>query len=58
MVKVLLDSMVPISELLAMKRSNVDFKAGVIKLEAMNIKTRKAREVPLSTKTRSSSRSK
>jgi len=51
MVMVLLDSMVRISELLAMKRSNVDFKAGVIKLEAMNTKTRKAREVPLSTKT-------
>ncbi|MBI0576759.1 tyrosine-type recombinase/integrase [Neobacillus cucumis] len=51
MVMVLLDSMVRISELLAMKRSNVDFKAGIIKLEAMNTKTRKAREVPLSTKT-------
>ncbi|MEH7116954.1 tyrosine-type recombinase/integrase [Neobacillus vireti] len=51
MVMVLLDSMVRISELLAMKRSNVDFKAGVIKLEAMNTKTRKAREVPLSSKT-------
>lgn len=48
---VLLDTMVRISELLAMKRSNVDFKAGSIKLEAMNTKTRKAREVPLSTKT-------
>jgi integrase/recombinase XerD len=51
MVMVLLDSMVRISELLAMKRSLVDFKAGVIKLEAMNTKTRKAREVPLSSKT-------
>jgi integrase/recombinase XerD len=51
MVMVLLDSMVRISELLAMKRSRVDFKAGVIKLEAMNTKTRKAREVPLSSKT-------
>jgi integrase/recombinase XerD len=51
MVMVLLDSMVRISELLAMKRINVDFKAGVIKLEAMNTKTRKAREVPLSSKT-------
>jgi integrase/recombinase XerD len=51
MVMVLLDTMVRISELLAMKRSNVDFKAGTIKLEAMNTKTRKAREVPLSTKT-------
>jgi integrase/recombinase XerD len=43
--------MVRISELLAMKRSNVDFKAGIIKLEAMNTKTRKAREIPISTKT-------
>jgi integrase/recombinase XerD len=51
MVLVLLDTMVRISELLAMKRSNVDFKAGTIKLEAMNTKTRKEREVPLSTKT-------
>jgi integrase/recombinase XerD len=51
MVMVLLDSMVRISELLGMKRSNVDYKAGVIKLEAMNTKTRKAREVPLSSKT-------
>jgi integrase/recombinase XerD len=51
MVMVFLDTMVRISELLAMKRSNVDFKAGTIKLEAMNTKTRKAREVPLSTKT-------
>jgi integrase/recombinase XerD len=51
MVMVLLDSMVRISELLSMKRSNVDFKAGIIKLEAMNTKTRLAREVPLSTKT-------
>ncbi|WHY68873.1 tyrosine-type recombinase/integrase [Neobacillus sp. SuZ13] len=51
MVLVLLDTMVRISELLAMKRPNVDFKAGTIKLEAMNTKTRKAREVPLSIKT-------
>lgn len=51
MVMVLLDSMVRISELLAMKRSNVDLASGTIKLEAMNTKTRKAREVPLSSKT-------
>ncbi|MFJ7729275.1 tyrosine-type recombinase/integrase [Neobacillus sp. NPDC097160] len=48
---VLLDTMVRISELVAMKRSNVDLKNGVIKLEAMGTKTRKAREVPVSTKT-------
>jgi integrase/recombinase XerD len=51
MVFVLLDTLVRISELVAMKRSNVDFKAGVIKLEAVGTKTRKAREVPISTKT-------
>jgi integrase/recombinase XerD len=51
MVMVLLDSMVRISELLAMKRSNVNLKKGIIKLEAMNTKTRKAREVPISSKT-------
>ncbi|PGY10626.1 tyrosine-type recombinase/integrase [Bacillus sp. AFS031507] len=51
MVMVLLDSMVRISELLAMKRSNVDLKKGIIKLEAMNTKTRKAREVLISSKT-------
>jgi integrase/recombinase XerD len=43
--------MVRTSKLLAMKRNNVDFKAVVIKLEAMKTKTRKAREVPLSSKT-------
>jgi integrase/recombinase XerD len=32
MVMVLLDSMVRISELLAMKRDNVDFKTGIIKI--------------------------
>ncbi|WP_413299720.1 tyrosine-type recombinase/integrase [Bacillus sp. 1P10SD] len=48
---VLLDTMVRISELVAMKRSNVDIKNGIIKLEAMGTKTRKAREVPISTKT-------
>ncbi|MEH7116878.1 tyrosine-type recombinase/integrase [Neobacillus vireti] len=51
MVMVLLDSMVRIGELLNMKRSLVDLKAGIIKLEAMNTKTRRAREVPISNKT-------
>jgi integrase/recombinase XerD len=51
MVMVLLDSMVRVGELLNMKRSNVDFKLGIIKLEALNTKTRKAREVPISSKT-------
>ncbi|MDP4085113.1 MAG: tyrosine-type recombinase/integrase [Bacillota bacterium] len=48
---VLLDTLVRISELVEMKRSNVDFKEGVIKLESMGTKSRKAREVPISTKT-------
>ncbi|MEH7085281.1 tyrosine-type recombinase/integrase [Neobacillus drentensis] len=48
---VLLDTLVRISELVAMQRSNVDFKTGVIKNEAMGTKTRKAREVPISSKT-------
>jgi integrase/recombinase XerD len=48
---VLLDTLVRISELVAIKRSNVDLKGGFIQLEAVNTKTRKARTVPLSTKT-------
>lgn len=48
---VLLYTLLRISELVAMERSNVDFKAGVIILEAMGTKTRKAREIPISTKT-------
>jgi integrase/recombinase XerD len=51
MVTVLLDTMVRIGELLNMKRSLVDLKKGIIQLEAMNTKTRKAREVPISSKT-------
>ncbi|MFB3168499.1 tyrosine-type recombinase/integrase [Neobacillus sp. 179-C4.2 HS] len=48
---VLLDTLVRISELVTIKRSNVDLKGGFIQLEAGNTKTRKARTVPLSTKT-------
>jgi integrase/recombinase XerD len=51
MTMVMLDSMVRISELLSMKRSRVDLKAGIIELEALNTKTRKRREVPISAKT-------
>lgn len=47
----LLDTMVRISELLAIKRSNVDLKQGLIKLEAHETKTKRARVVPISTKT-------
>jgi integrase/recombinase XerD len=51
MTLVLLDSMVRITELLSMKRSLVDLKAGVIQLEAQITKTRRGREVPISNKT-------
>lgn len=50
MILVLLDTMVRISELLEIKRSTVDLKAGFIQLEAIDTKTRKARIVPLSSK--------
>ncbi|WP_338447761.1 tyrosine-type recombinase/integrase [Niallia oryzisoli] len=48
---ILLDTLVRISELIAIKRCNVDLKGGFIQLEAGDTKTRKARTVPLSTKT-------
>ncbi|UOE57286.1 tyrosine-type recombinase/integrase [Cytobacillus oceanisediminis] len=47
----LLDTMVRISELLAIKRENVDLKQGTIKLEAHETKTKRARTVPISSKT-------
>jgi integrase/recombinase XerD len=50
-VLVLLDTMVRVSELIAIKRENVDLKGGFIKLEAAFTKTRKSRTVPLSSKT-------
>lgn len=51
MICVLLDTMVRMSELVAIKRSNVYFGEGVIKLEARNTKTRKGRTVPISSRT-------
>ncbi|MDD9312593.1 tyrosine-type recombinase/integrase [Cytobacillus firmus] len=48
---VLLDTLVRISELVAIKRANVDLKAGFITLEAGETKTRKTSSVPLSSKT-------
>ncbi|WP_338447756.1 tyrosine-type recombinase/integrase [Niallia oryzisoli] len=51
MIYVLLDTMVRISELLNMKRSNVDLKSGFIKLEPHETKTKRSRSVPISTKT-------
>jgi integrase/recombinase XerD len=47
----LLDTMVRISELLAIKRENVNLKEGLIKLEAHETKTKRARTVPISNKT-------
>lgn len=51
MIYSLLDTMVRISELLAVKRENVDLKVGSIHLEADITKNRKARIVPLSSQT-------
>ncbi|MGC4378429.1 tyrosine-type recombinase/integrase [Fictibacillus sp. Mic-4] len=51
MIYVMLDTMVRASELLAMKRSNVDLKAGEIRLEGDKTKTKKARTVPISAHT-------
>ncbi len=51
MIYTLLDTMVRISELLNIKRSNVDLKSGHIKLEPHKTKTKRARTVPISTKT-------
>lgn len=51
MVYILLDTMVRCSELMKMKRENVDLHAGTIQLEAHETKTKRARIVPLSSKT-------
>lgn len=51
MIYVLLDTMIRCSELIKIKRNNVDLTEGLIQLEAKNTKTKKARLVPLSTKT-------
>lgn len=51
MIYTLLDTMVRISELLNIKRSNVDLKYGQIKLEPHKTKTKRARTVPISSKT-------
>jgi integrase/recombinase XerD len=51
MIYALLDTMVRISELLTIKRDNIDLKAGFIQLAAEDTKTRKTRLVPLSTQT-------
>jgi integrase/recombinase XerD len=51
MIYALLDTMVRISELLAIKRENIDVKGGSILLEADITKNRKSRNVPLSSQT-------
>jgi integrase/recombinase XerD len=51
MIYLLLDTMVRISELLKMKRCNVDINSGSIKLEPYETKTKRSRSVPISTKT-------
>ncbi|MED1599660.1 tyrosine-type recombinase/integrase, partial [Alkalihalophilus marmarensis] len=48
---ILLDTMVRCSELVQIKRENVDLKAGTIQLEPHETKTKRARLVPLSTRT-------
>ncbi|GAE24407.1 phage-related integrase/recombinase [Halalkalibacter wakoensis JCM 9140] len=50
-VYVLLDTMVRCSELIKIKRENVDLKAGTIQLEPHETKSKRARIVPLSSKT-------
>lgn len=51
MVCVLLDTMVRISELLHMRRANVNLTAGTIKLVAHETKVKRGRTVPISDKT-------
>ncbi|MFS0637295.1 tyrosine-type recombinase/integrase [Mesobacillus foraminis] len=51
MIYTLLDTMVRISELLKIKRCNVDLKSGQIQLEPHETKTKRARLVPISVKT-------
>lgn len=48
---VLLDTLVRCAELVGIKRKNIDIKAGFITLESEGTKTKKARSVPISTKT-------
>ncbi|MBU8768764.1 tyrosine-type recombinase/integrase [Cytobacillus oceanisediminis] len=48
---VLLDTLVRCAELINIKRTNIDLKAGFITLESLNTKTKKGRTVPISTKT-------
>jgi integrase/recombinase XerD len=51
MIYVMLDTMIRVSELLKTRKSNIDLKAGQIKLEPHETKMKRARTVPISTKT-------
>jgi integrase/recombinase XerD len=51
MIFILLDTMVRCSELIQLRRENVDLKEGTIKLEPHETKTKRSRKVPLSTRT-------
>jgi integrase/recombinase XerD len=44
----MLDTMVRVRELLAIRRENVDLKNGIVTLKAMDTKTKKMRQVPIS----------
>ncbi|MCM3706434.1 tyrosine-type recombinase/integrase [Cytobacillus firmus] len=50
-IQFLLDTMVRVSELVAIKRENVHLDDGFVKLEATETKTRRARLIPLSART-------
>ncbi|MGD6854492.1 tyrosine-type recombinase/integrase [Bacillus infantis] len=50
-VYVLLDTLVRVSELMDIKRKNIDFKTLTIRLEAADTKTRQGRYVPISART-------
>jgi integrase/recombinase XerD len=51
LIYVLLDTMIRCTELINLRRSNVDLKQGFIKLESHETKTKRGRVVPLSTRT-------
>jgi integrase/recombinase XerD len=51
LIYVLLDTMIRCTELINLRRSNVDLKQGFIKLESHETKTKRDRIVPLSTRT-------
>lgn len=50
MILTFIDTMVRISELISIRRANVDIRAGAIRLDARHTKNRRARTVPISEK--------